>query len=151
MLKQNWENSWTCGRFAIAFLAAVSLLLCSCGSVTADTNLAKQAVTQFHSQLDAQQYAALYTAADPQLHQATSQADFTKLLAAVHRKLGNVRESNLRTWHAGWYTGQGTTVTLTYDTTFASGSGTEQFVWHINDNRALLYGYHINSADLIEK
>lgn len=151
MLKQKQETSWTGCRFAIAFLAVVSLLLCSCGSMAVDTNLAKQGVAQFHSQLDAEQYAALYAAADPELHKATVQDDFTKFLAAVHRKLGDVQQSNLRTWNTNWSTGQGTIVTLTYDTTFSTGSGTEQFLWHISDNRALLYGYHINSADLIEK
>jgi len=135
----------------VALLCGASLLLCSCGSVSQDAVLAKQGVAEFHSQLDAEQYAALYAEADPKLHDAATQADFTKLLEAVHRKLGTVRQSNLRTWNAAWHTGQGTTVTLTYDTTFATGSGTEQFLWHIDDNRALLYGYHINSADLIEK
>jgi hypothetical protein len=106
---------------------------------------------QFHSQVDAEQYAALYAAADPELHKVAGQDDFTKLLAAVHRKLGDVQQSNLRNSNANWSTGQGTTVTLICDTTFSTGSGTEQFVWHISDNRALPYGYHINSADLIEK
>lgn len=87
----------------------------------------------------------------PRLHAATTEADFTKLLGAVHRKLGTVRQSNLLNWRAGWYTGQGATVSRTFATTFSAGSATEQFVWHIDDNRALLYGYHINSADLIEK
>ena len=119
--------------------------------MTVNTDLAKQGVAQFHSQLDAEQYAALYASADPELHNITAQDDFTKLLAAVHSKLGDVKQSNLRTWNTNWSTGQGTIVTLTYDTTFSTGSGTEQFVWHISDKRALLYGYHINSADLIEK
>ena len=151
MLKQKWESSWMGCRFAIAILAVVSLLLCSCGSIAIDTDLAKKGVEQFHSQLDAEQYAALYAAADSELHKLTSQDDFTKLLTAIHHKLGNVRQSNLRVWNTSWHTGQGTIVTLTYDTTFSAGSGSEEFLWHISDNRALLYGYHINSTDLIEK
>lgn len=151
MLKRKEQISRTACCYAVAFLAAASLLLCSCGSMAVDTELAKQGVAQFHSQLNAEQYATVYGSTDPEFRKITSQADFTKLLVAVHRKLGSVQQSNLRTWNAAWYTSQGTTMTLTYDTTFSTGSGTEQFVWHISGNRALLYGYHINSDDLIEK
>jgi hypothetical protein len=139
-------------RFALLALACTpALAVCSCGSMARDTALAKQGVADFHSQLDAAQYAAMYQAADPQLHSITSETDFVKLLDAIHRKLGTVRQANLQDWRAGWYVGQGATVTLTYNTSFSAGSGTEQFIWHVNNNRALLYGYHINSADLIEK
>jgi hypothetical protein len=136
---------------AISVVSILPLLLCCCGSLTKNTSLAEDAVTQFHSQLDAEQYAALYAGADPNFHGATSEAQFTKLLQAIHHKLGSVRQANLSRWNTSWYAGTGTTVTLVYDTTFSAGSGTEQFTWHISDNRAMLYGYHINSDDLIEK
>lgn len=134
-----------------AFVSLVLLSVCSCGSATKNVAAAKQAVDAFHSQLDAGEYSALYQAADPKLRTITTETDFTKLLGAIHRKLGTVRNADMRTYAAGWYAGQGTTVTLTYNTTFSAGTGTEQFVWHISDGRAMLYGYHINSADLIEK
>jgi Protein of unknown function (DUF4019) len=135
----------------ICILSLAPLVLCSCGSVVKNTALAKDAVGQFHSQLDAEQYTALYVAADPRLHEATTEADFTRLLEAIHHKLGTVRQSELRNWNTGWYAGTGTTVTLVYNTTFSAGSGTEQFTWHISDDRATLYGYHINSIDLLAK
>ncbi len=53
--------------------------------------------------------------------------------------------------NVGWHSGQGETVSLVYDTTFTQGTGTEQFVWHVKDNTASLYGYHINSSDLVTK
>ncbi|HTU32771.1 MAG TPA: DUF4019 domain-containing protein [Candidatus Acidoferrum sp.] len=136
---------------SLAVISTAALFVCSCGSMTKDTTLAKEAVVGFHAQLDSGQYTVLYEAADPKLHSITSEPDFVKFLDAVHRKLGAVRGSNLQNWRAGWYAGQGTTIVLTYNTSFAAGSGTEQFTWHIDNNRALLYGYHINSADLIEK
>lgn len=135
----------------LALVCTATLFTCSCGSMTKDTTLAKQAVAGFHSQLDSGQYTAVYEAADPKLHAITSEPDFVKLLDAIHRKLGAVRDSNLQNWRAGWYVGQGATVVLTYNTTFSAGSGIEQFIWHIDNDRALLYGYHINSTDLIEK
>jgi Protein of unknown function (DUF4019) len=132
-------------------LSFAPLVLSSCRSVAENTALAKDAVGQFHAQLDAEEYAPLYAAADPKLHQAATEADFTRLLQAVHRELGAVRQSELRTWNASWYAGSGTTVTLVYDTTFSAGSGTEQFTWHISGHRATLYGYHINATDLLVK
>jgi hypothetical protein len=135
----------------LAMVCASCVLLSSCGSATKSLELAKQNVEQFHSQLDTEQYPAVYASADEKFHQVTSESDFTKILQAIHRKLGNVQQSSLRSMNVGWHTGQGETVSLVYDTTFAQGTGTEQFVWHVKDNDAALYGYHINSTDLISK
>jgi hypothetical protein len=142
-------------RVGSVLLAAVTLLVClvlwSCTSTEADMSIAKTAVDQFHLQLDAQHYHTLYVAADAKLHQETTEEDFTKLLVAVHSKLGNVQNASATGWNVSWFAGTGTTVRLGYKTTFASGTGEEMFVWHISGGQALLYGYHINSNDLIEK
>jgi hypothetical protein len=132
-------------------VCASRMLLSSCGSATKSLELAKQNVEQFHSQLDSEQYAAVYASGDEKIHQAISESDFTKILQAVHRKLGNVQQSGLRNMNVGWHSGQGETVSLVYNTTFAQGTGTEQFVWHVKDNTASLYGYHINTSDLVTK
>jgi hypothetical protein len=138
-------------RHAFAMLCASCLLFCSCGSSTKSLELAKQNVEQFHTQLDTEQYNAVYASADEKFHQVTTESDFTKILQAVHHKLGNVQQANLRNTGIAWYSGQGETVSLVYETTFTQGAGTEQFVWHIKNNNASLYGYHINSNDLITK
>jgi Protein of unknown function (DUF4019) len=145
-------SSWRLAkaRLLVAICTA-GVLLCSCGSATKSLDLAEQNVQMFHAQLDTEQYAAVYEATDEKFHQATSQSDFTKLLDAIHRKLGNVQQSNLRNSGVAWFAGQGATVTLVYETKFAEGNGTEQFVWHVKDNGARLYSYHINSNDLITK
>jgi hypothetical protein len=135
----------------MAVICAVSVLFSSCGSSTKSLELAKQNVEQFHSELDSGQYAAVYAACDEKFHQATTESDFVKLLDAIHRKLGNVQQANLRNTGVAWFAGQGATVTLVYDTKFAEGAGTEQFIWHIKDNGAALYGYHINSNELVTK
>jgi hypothetical protein len=135
----------------VALLVSAALMLISCGSTAKNITLAETSVDQFHSQLDTEQYAALYASTDAKFHEVASEGDFVKLLQAIHAKLGFVRQSNLRGAGAAWHTGSGTTVTLVYDTKFAQGAATEQFVWHISDNAATLYGYHINSNDLISK
>jgi hypothetical protein len=122
----------------------------SCGSSN-NIQLAKDSVGVFHAQLDTEQYGSIYAATDAKLQTVTSEAEFAKLLRAVHEKLGTVERSTLRNTGVAWFAGQGATVTLTYDTKFRDGTGSEQFVWHIKDNQAALYGYHINSNDLIAK
>ena len=133
------------------FLCGTCLLLSSCGSSTKSVELAQQSVEQFHSQLNSEQFAGLYAASDEKLHQTTSQSDFVNLLDAIHRKLGNVQQSNLRNTGVAWFAGQGATVTLVYETKFAQGTGMEKFVWHIKDDAATLYGYNINSNELVTR
>jgi len=137
-------------RYFLA-ICTVGILLCSCSSSTKSLDIAKQNVEQFHSELDSGQYTAAYAACDEKFHEATSESDFVKILEAVHQKLGSVQHANLRNTSIVWFSGQGATVTLVYETKFAEGTGTEQFVWHVKDNGAALYGYHINSNELVTK
>ena len=138
-------------RYGILAALCASGVLVSCGSPGKNLQLAKDSVGMFHAQLDAEQYSSIYSTTDEKFHQVTTEADFTKLLQAIHNKLGTVQQSNLRNERLGWYAGQGAAVTLVYDTKFADGAGTEQFVWHISGGQATLYGYHINSNDLITR
>jgi hypothetical protein len=126
------------------------VVLTSCG--TGDNKaLAETAVATFHSQLDAGQFGAIYADADDRFQKATTAADFSALVGAIHQKLGSVQQSALRNYNVGWYSGQGAVVTLVYETQFAGGSGTEQFTWHVQNKRPQLLGYHINSNALILK
>jgi hypothetical protein len=133
------------------FIFAMCVLLSSCGSSTKSVDLAKQSVGMFRAQVDTEQYAAVYAACDEKFHQATSESDFVNLLGAVHRKLGTVQQSNLRNTGIAWFSGQGATVTLVYDTRFSDGTAIEKFVWHIKDENASLYTYNINSNELVTK
>lgn len=135
----------------LALLCATCLMISACGSAAKNVESAKQGVEQFHSQLDSEQYAAIYAASDEKVQKATTASDFVKFMRAAHQKLGNVQQSSLRNSGVAWFAGQGATVTLVYDTSFANGSAAEPFVWHLSDNRAVLYGYHINSNDLVAR
>jgi hypothetical protein len=63
-------------RRAFALLFGTCILLSSCGSSTKSVKLAQQNVEQFHSQLDSEQYAAIYAACDEKFHQNSSESDF---------------------------------------------------------------------------
>jgi hypothetical protein len=82
------------------------------------------------------------------LRDATSEPNFVKFLQSVHQTLGAVRASAPK--GTIFELAQGT-IRLNYDTTFARGTGLEQFEWKIEDSRAILYGYRINSKELGSK
>ena len=92
----------------------------------------------------------IYAQSDEGFRKAASEADTLALFEAVRRKLGTVKNSTQTRWHVNATSG-GTMVTLAYDVEFSEGKGTEEFVFRINDNKALLFNYHVNSPLLITK
>lgn len=79
-----------------------------------------------------------------------SEADFVSLLEALRRKLGTVKQAEQAGWHVN-ATPIGTMVTLGYNVEFSEGKGTEQFVFRISGDKAMLYNYNVNSPLLITK
>ena len=115
-----------------------------------DQATAERAVVEFHRQLDAGNYAALYASADPEMKKAVTQKDFLSMLDAVHRKLGSAVTSVQRGSHVDARIG-GNRVSFTYETKFSAGDGMEAFAYHIDSGRAVLLGYNIQSMALITK
>ena len=113
--------------------------------------LADQGVSEFRSQVDSEQYHAIYIGADDKFRRGSNETDFVALMQAVHRKLGKVQQPNLQNSQVGWFVGEGSIVTLYYDTQFAEGRASEKFIWRVKDNRPILVGYYINSNVLITK
>jgi hypothetical protein len=110
---------------------------------------ADAAVARFHAALDGEQWQAIWNMTAPQLRQQSTQADFQRMLQAVHRKLGKVRQTKQVGWNANAST-SGSTVTLTMETGFERGSGTEQFVYtRAADQSLKLAGYDIQSRDML--
>jgi len=132
------------------FLSTIIFVLftTACNS-TESRRLAVRGVDEFHSPMNSEEYHLIYSEADDAFHQAASEADLIALLQGIHQKLGAIRQSNLQSYQAGWFTGEGTRVALAYETEFANGSGSEQFVWHIRDGRPRLVRYNINSNALV--
>jgi len=130
-------------------IAAALLLLAGC-SMSADTKLAEQAVTQFHSTLDAGQFDSLYEHAADDLKNSTQRERFVAFVDAVHRKLGTYQSSTEKNWNISYHP-TGTYVTLSYTSTYAGGEANEEFVYRLEGQSALLAGYHVNSDALILK
>ena len=80
-----------------------------------------------------------------------SESEFTDLLQEIREELGPVASSKFRNGRVSWLLPQGTMVNLIYDSRFATGPGTEQFIWHISDGHAVLRGYQVFSPSLVGK
>jgi hypothetical protein len=130
-------------------LALCLTALSSC-SVTKGKGIAERAVTQFHDQLNAGRYHDIYVQTDDGFRKATSEAAAVALFEAIRRKLGTVKNSTQTGWHVNATT-SGTIVSLAYDIEFSEGNGTEQFVFHVTGDKALLFNYNVNSPLLITK
>jgi hypothetical protein len=124
-----------------------ALLLSACSPV-ADTKAAEDGVTAFHRTMDAGQYAAIYDSSAPDMSSAISRGDFVKLLTGLHAKLGAFQSGKTTNWNDNATT-NGHYVTLTRQAQFQRGPGTEEFVFRIENGRAVLAGYHVNSNVLV--
>jgi hypothetical protein len=130
--------------FTFLLIAATSC------SFSKGKQLAESAVVQFNEQYNAGQFHDIYNQADDGLKQHDTEASLVQLFESVHRKLGTVKWANQTRWYVNATTGR-TFVTLSYDTDFSEGKGTEEFAFRINGDKALLYNYHVNSNLLITK
>jgi hypothetical protein len=129
-------------------LVVVALQL-SCG-VKKGREHAERAVEKFHSQLNAGQFQQIYSESDEAFRKAVTEEQALQLFNAVRSKLGTVQQAKLTGWHVNPTTG-GSAVTLGYDVDFSEGKGTEQFVYHVTGDKALLFNYNVNSPLLVTK
>lgn len=138
-------------RIAIVCVAAAAaLVLAACGDTARDVSIARTGVAHFHQQLDAEKYDDIYNEAAPEFRNAAKREDFLAIAAAVHRKLGKVKDATQTRFFVNWTT-SGTSVTLSYHTKFDGGDAAEEFAWKIEGSKAMLVGYNINSTALIVK
>jgi uncharacterized protein DUF4019 len=131
----------------LASLGVIALASCSFG---ADQHLATEAVSQFHSLYNSEDYSSIYASTDDAFKKATSEADYETFMAAIHRKLGAQKSSTSASWTVS-QTLSGTQVVLTFKTEFAEGAASERFVFRTASGKASLLGYNINSPLLIIK
>lgn len=130
----------------MAFVVAAMLGGCS---IKETIRNADAAVVRFHDDLDAGRSRAIWDATGAEMRAATTQKQFVALLDAVHRKLGNVRSSKQLGWNRNAST-NGSFMTVTNETVFDRGSGTETFVFRkAKADELALVGYHIESNEMM--
>ena len=135
-------------KHLILLIVIVGMSL-SCGVKKGKEN-AERAVEKFHNQLNAGQFQQIYSESDEAFRKAVTEEQALQLFEAVRKKLGTVQQAKLSGWHVNATTG-GTAVTLGYDVDFSEGKGTEQFVYNVTGDKALLFNYNVNSPLLITK
>jgi HAMP domain-containing protein len=135
--------------FVRVFAALLLLVgLSGCGAMMRGKEQAERAVAEFRRQVDQGRFQDIYNASGPELKQTATEGEFTRMLGMVRDRLGAVRSTEEQGWNVNVANG-GTVVNLTYQTQFAAGPATEQFIYRIEGERAVLIGYHVNSNALI--
>ena len=129
------------------WMVMAAMLLASC-SPGADLPLGDKAIEAFHADMNAGRFAAIYDASGKEMKSATTREGLTKLLAAIHGKLGPFKSGSRNGWNDNVNT-NGHFLTLNYSATYQKGAGEEEFVYRIEGGKAVLIGYHINSQALI--
>jgi hypothetical protein len=136
-------------RMALVFAAVFCLFVGGCGAKK-DLANTESAVVKFHAQLDAGSFDQIYADSGAAMKKATSQQKLVDLLSAIHRKLGNVKNSNRQKFFMNWGTA-GKTVRVNYATQFDADSAEEEFAFLVDGDDVKLVGYHINSEALVTK
>jgi len=129
---------------AWVWVIASAALIAGCGG----TDEAKHGVADFRSRVAERSYADIYRMAAPELRQATTEEQFERFMSALDRKLGAWQSAEEPAWNVTRGTG-GHLVRLTYQSQFAKGPASEQFVWRIERTGPTLLGYHVNSTLLV--
>lgn len=130
-------------------LAVTILVGLGCSGMKDAQPAAERGVVEFHNRLNERRFDEIYDTSDDGMKKLATREELVKLLSLVRSKLGRVVDSKMHSFKVHYsFT---TTVTMVQRTTFENGQGDEQFVFTIGGGKPLLYGYHINSLDLLEK
>lgn len=128
-------------------LALTIVLLISCSSKE-QYEVAQAAIDRFHELLGTKNFEQIYAEASPTLKNNTPSDEFFKLLAAIDRKLGAFKAAENRSWSLKYGTG-GTLVTIGIQSQYEKGSAFETFNYVIENGKAMLIGYNIQSRELL--
>ena len=129
-----------------ALIGALALASAGC-SAGSDIATVEREVERFHELAADREIDRLYDQSTDEFKRAATAEQFRALLDVIDERLGDVRRTNRQGWHVN-YTNAGTVVTLTYNTQFERGRGTERFVYRVDDGAARLLGFHVNSDAL---
>jgi len=134
-------------RMAVMVMGATATLALGGCSASRDKSAAEAAVVRFHEMLDDARYHDIYAGAADAFRRSGPEQAAVATLQSVHERLGAFRSSQQSGWRVNFGTA-GNIVRLNYVTQFASGAGSEEFVFRIDGNAAQLVGYHVNSPAL---
>lgn len=123
---------------------ASALLVAACGG----TDEAKHGVAEFRSRAAQKSYGEIYRTAGAELRKGATEEQFERFMTTLDRRLGTWQSAAEPAWNVTRGTG-GHLVRLTYQSQFAKGAASEQFVWRMENGGPALLGYHVNSPLLM--
>jgi hypothetical protein len=128
----------------------VGIVLAGCGGFTKGKPAAEKAIAHFHDLFNEGKLDEIWKEADPAFRKASTRQKHDDLMNAVERKLGKVSSTATKTWGVRSFNFK-TTVSMSQQTVFEKGQGTESFTFALDGTNAVLIGYNIQSMDLITK
>lgn len=129
-------------------LLAFGISLIAACSTEEQTSLAEMEVSNFHKKFNAGEFQIIYDRSSEEFKQSARKEDMVRFFEGVRSKLGDVTNTEKTGWHVNYQT-SGTIVTLTYETQFSKGTGTEIFMYRMASQNVILAGYRIDSRDLV--
>jgi len=133
----------------IAWMCA-ALLWTGCGGLIQGKAASEAAIQRFHQTYNEGRPDDIWIEAHAKFRNATTKDKYDQLMSAIQRKLGVVTSSLNSTWKVNTQNFT-TSVSMVQKTVFEKGEGTEVFTFEMDDNRAVLVGYNIQSMDLVTK
>lgn len=131
--------------FPAILLLSLAQSSCNPGKSTAQ---AKSEVIEFRADFNSSNLENIYDTSHSDFKAAASKEDALSFMRGVRNKLGKSISANQINWRVNSHNLQ-TNVVLQYQTEFEFGKGIETFTYRIENENAVLAGWHINSNDLI--
>jgi hypothetical protein len=104
---------------------------------------AETAVVAFHQAMNAGKYAAIYDSAAPELKSSITRDDFVTLMDGMHSKLGDFMSGETFGWSdSDTHMNTPAHLTLNREANFQRAAMREQFIFQIQNGRAILAGYN---------
>lgn len=118
-------------------------------SISRGGELGDTAVSEFHRQYNSREIAGIHAAAASDFRKAVPLVKFTPFATMLHQKLGQWKSGSRDRINLNNQNGN-KTLELTYNSTFANGTATEDFVFDYNGDKPLLLGYNVKSPALLD-
>jgi hypothetical protein len=131
-------------------LVTMLVFAVGCSDTINGVELAEPEVKRFRELLTARQYEKIYDTAHPDFRNGAPKERVVALFAAIERKIGSFKSAAQINWSVNTHN-MTTTVVLVYASKYAEGEATETFTIIVDDQKASLLGYNINSFDMIIK
>lgn len=131
-------------------VCVAAVFLIGCADTFNGKSIAEPEVVKFHERLKARDFNGMYAALSEDLKAVAPKERMLALFDAMDRKLGPLESTEQVNWNVNTHN-LTTTVVLVQQSAFRDGTATETFTFRVEDNKAELVGYNINSFDMLIK